>query len=179
MEKMYRPYGKEYLHVNDEKKLKIDNEYVEYLKSLAKKDQSGKCTMCLHNDIREHVHEMINIYPKNCYIRPHNHPFKVETKIMIEGKLLVIIFDETGVIQDKFIMEKNGIFTFRLDKGITHTNIPLTDVVFHEVIAGPYTGTNDNVFPEWAPEPLDAGRVAAYMEKLGKLTGFSFVGEYQ
>lgn len=152
MEVSYRPSGKDYLYVNDNHMLKIDREYVAYLKRLAQKDKTRKCTMCLHNDVRTGVHEMINVYPKGTYVRPHSHPFKTETKIIIEGMLQVIIFNENGKIVDKFVMEKDGIFTFRLDKGIIHTNIPLTDVVFHEVVEGPYTGKDDSVFPQWALE---------------------------
>ena len=166
MEERYRPGGKDYLYVNDNKALKIDNEYIEHLKELAKENNEGKCTMCLHNDIREHVHEMINVYPKGVYIRPHSHPFKTETKIIIEGKLQMIIFNHEGEIIDQFVLEKNGIFTFRLDKGIIHTNIPLTDAVFHEVIDGPVVGKDDSVFPDWAPELNDEIGIRKMMEKI-------------
>lgn len=168
MENLNRPASKSYLYVNDDRALKIDNNYISYLKSLAQKDKDRKCTMCLHNDTRNHVHEMINVYPKGMYVRPHNHPFKTETKIMIEGKLQVIIFEDTGDILDNFVMEKSGIFTFRLEKGIIHTNIPLTDCVFHEVISGPFIGKEDSVFPEWAPESDDKKSVNLYMKELEK-----------
>ena len=168
MENVYRPSGKEYLHVNDNGMVKVDSEYITYLKTLAQKDSSKKCTMCLHNDTRLHVHEMINVYPKGTYVRPHMHPFKTETKIMIEGKLLLVIFDDTGEITDKFVMDKDDIFTFRLDRGIIHTNIPLTDIVFHEIIEGPFVGKDDNVFPEWAPEQCDNDGVDRIMDRIMK-----------
>ena len=166
MEYSYRPGGKDYLHVNDNDKLKIDSEYIQYLKALAEKNADGKCTMCLHNDTREHVHEMMNVYPEGLYVRPHSHPFKTETKTIIEGRLLIVIFDESGNIQDKFVMEKNGVFTFRIGKGILHTNIPLTNVVFHEVTSGPFVGKDDSVFPEWAPEPHEEQKVKELMKGL-------------
>ncbi len=168
MDRLYRPCGKDYLHVNDNKALKIDDAYITQLKLLARQNDDKKCTMCLHDDIREHVHEMINVYPAKAYIRPHKHPFKTETKTIIEGKLKIIIFDDRGGILDEFVMEKNGIFTFRLDKGIIHTNIPLTDVVFHEVISGPFIGKDDSVFPEWSPEQTDQDGVRNIMDKIVK-----------
>lgn len=164
---MYRPGGKNYLHVNDNRALKIDKEYIDNLKLLANENEDRKCMMCLHNDIREHVHEMINVYPAETYVRPHSHPFKSETKIVIEGKLLLVIFDDLGEVADEFVMEKDGIFTFRLDKGIWHTNIPLTDVVFHEVIDGPFVGKDDSVFPEWAPALDDEEGIRKIMDKIG------------
>lgn len=173
MNTLYRPSGKDYLHVNDNKMLKIDKVYIEYLKTLAQKNSDRKCTICLHNDTREHVHEMINVYPQYSYIRPHSHPFKTETKMIIEGKLLVIIYDDTGKMLDEFIMEQGGIFTFRVDKGIIHTNIPVTDVVFHEIISGPFVGQDDSVFPQWAPEMEDTAKIEAYIRNIqDKLSEF-------
>lgn len=166
MDKEYRPGGKGYFHVNDEKILKIDKEYITYLKALAQKDDSGKCTMCLHNDIRAHVHEMVNVYPAGAYIRPHRHPFKTESRIIIEGKLLVVVFDETGEIADLYAMENDGIFFSRLDRGIIHTNIPLTDVVYQEVIEGPFVGKDDSVFPDWAPALDDEDGIRQIMSKI-------------
>lgn len=168
MENMYRPGGQNYLHVNDDKILKIDDEYIKYLKSLAHGNSSGKCTMCLHDDIREHVHEMVNVYPKGTYVRPHSHPFKTETKIIIEGKLLMVVFDNEGEILDEYVLERGGIFTARFDKGIIHTNIPLTDAVFHEVITGPFVGKDDSVFPEWAPELDDDNGIEQIMGRIYK-----------
>lgn len=165
-----RPGGdKKYFYVNDEKILKIDVDYIENLKNKAETNGCNRCTMCLHNDIHAKVHEMINVMHELEYIRPHAHPFKTETKIIVEGQLLMIIFDNDGRIVDRYIMQRNSgnsIFTTRIDRGIYHTNIPLTDVVFHEVITGPYVGKDDSVFPEWAPEVEDRERVESYLNHL-------------
>lgn len=171
MNNKYRPTGKDYLHVNDNSILKIDKSYITYLKDLAQNNIDRKCTMCLHNDTRAHVHEMINVYPKGAYIRPHSHPFKSETKILIEGKLYVIIFDDFGGILDEFIMEKDGVFIFRIEKEIIHTNIPLTDCVFQEVIEGPFIGKEDNVFPIWSPELDDKDGIEKIMDRIRQVKG--------
>lgn len=162
--KAYRPSGKDYLHVNDKKILKIDYAYIEKLKKLAENDVSGKCMMCLHNDIRDYVHEMVDVYPKGAYVRPHFHPIKIETKTIIEGRMLVVIFDANGGISDKIIMDKSGIFTVRLEKGVIHADIPLTDVVFHEIKTGPFEGKNDSVFPQWAPMDNDVSEIKKLMD---------------
>ncbi len=166
MNNAYRPKGKDYLFINDNKLLKMDGEYIASLKSLAQGNHDKKCTMCLHNDIRVHTHEMVNVYPKDTYVRPHSHPFKSETKIMIEGKLKVIIFNDNGKVMEQFVMNRDGIFTCRIDKGIIHTNIPLTDVVFHEVTEGPFVGKDDSVFPKWAPEADDSRAVELFMNSI-------------
>lgn len=166
MENMYRPGGKEYVHVNDNRILKIDKEYIEYLKLLAQKDCSGKCLMCLHNDIRANMHETMFVYSAGSYIRPHSHPIKTETTIVLEGKLQEVIFDDNGDILDKYVIDKDGIFTTRIDKGVIHNQVPLTDVIFYEVRSGPFTGKGDNIFPEWAPELDDEIGIRRLMDQI-------------
>ncbi len=166
MKKDYRPSGKDYLEVNDNKVLRIDREYIKYLKLLAEKNSMKRCTMCLHNDTREHVHEMIHVYPKGTYVRPHSHPFKTETKIIIEGTMLAMLFDLSGEILEKYIMEKEGVFAFRVDRGIVHSIIPLTDVVFYEATSGPFIGKNDSVFYGWAPEPDNETEIIKWIHSM-------------
>lgn len=157
MNENYRPGGRDYIFVNDDETLKIDDNYIKKLKKKAEAGNFPRLTMCLHNDVRAHVHEMIHVYKKHEYVRPHYHPQKTETKIILEGELLVLVYDAKGKVLERFIMSRDEgqIFTFRMDKGIIHTNIPLTDVVFQEVITGPYTGKDDSVFPEWAPSVMN------------------------
>lgn len=166
MKNMYRPGGKEYVHVNDNKILKIDKEYIEYLKLLAKQGSSRKCMMCLHNDTRANMHEMMFVYPAGSYIRPHSHQIKTETTIVIEGKLQEVIFDENGEIIDKYIIDKEGNFITRIDRGVIHTQIPLTDVIFYEAKPGPFTGKDDSIFPEWAPELDDEVGIRTIMDQI-------------
>lgn len=127
--------------------------------------------MCLHNDLRDNVHEMLQVFKKHEYVRPHFHPKKTETKIILEGKLLLVIYDVDGKKLDQFVMsrEQNSIFNCRLDKNVIHTNIPLTDVVFYEIISGPYLGNEDSVFPEWTYPNEDRQNVKSYMDDLLKI----------
>lgn len=168
MSECYRPGGKDYIYVNDDTKLKIDDHYIQQLKDTAKTNDFTRLTLCLHNDVRAHVHEMIHVYKKHEYVRPHYHPKKTETKIILEGELLVVIYNVEGSIIDKFVMskDKGNVFTFRMDKGIIHTNIPLTDVVFQEIITGPFVGKEDSVFPAWTPTMEDKEEINEYMRRL-------------
>ena len=165
---VYRPGGKDYVYVNDRRALKIDKAYIDELKKQARRNNYPRLTMCLHNDIRENVHEMIQVFKRHEYVRPHYHPKKTETKILLEGKLLVVIYDIDGQKLDQFVMsrDEDDIFMFRMDKGVIHTNIPLTDVVFQEIISGPYLGEADSVFPDWTIDGNDQGRVQKYIDDL-------------
>ena len=162
----YRPGGKDYIHVDDNRIQKIDEKYVTYLKLLAKQSSYGKCMMCFHDDIRKHAHEWINVYSKGTYVRPHFHPDKTETKLIIDGRMRVIIFDEAGVVIDDYVMEKESIFISRIDKGIIHMNIQLTDVVYYEVLDGPYAGKDDSIFPQWAPGCENEDGIREFMQRI-------------
>ena len=160
-EEAYRPKGKSYLCVNDDEILKIDSEYVTGLKERKSKNPENKCMLCLHNDIRASLHEMINVYDKGEYIRPHYHPNKTETKIVLEGNMMVILFDDDGVIKERIILsgKEKACFLLRIEKGIIHCSIPITDVVYYEATTGPYTGKDDSVYPEWAPAKENAKEI--------------------
>lgn len=82
--------------------------------------------------------------------------------------MLVVIYDANGEILDRFIMsrEENNIFMFRMERGIIHTNIPLTDVVFQEIVSGPYLGSGDSIFPEWTYDSDDIKDVQKYLGDL-------------
>lgn len=164
----FRPGGRDYIYVNDEKILKINQAYIENLKEKAHQGNQPRLTMCLHNDIRENVHEMIQVFKKHEYVRPHYHPEKTETKIVLEGKLLVVIYDMAGKKMQQFVMSRDerNVLIFRMDRGVVHTNIPLTDVVFQEIITGPYRGKDDSVFPEWTCDNHDAEGVRRYLNDL-------------
>lgn len=174
----FRPGGKNYVYVNDQRILKIDQAYIENLKNEARKSKYPRLTMCLHNDIRNNVHEMIQIFRKYEYVQPHYHPKKTETKIILEGRMLVVIYDTSGNKLDQFVMSRDegSAFMFRMDKGIIHTNIPLTDVVFQEITSGPYLGKDDSIFPDWTCHSDDTEGVQRYIDDLlrenGNIGGF-------
>jgi len=152
--------------------VKIDTELINSLKKTAAGNESRKVTLCLHKTHADGVHEMINVYPKGLYVRPHKHPIKTETKHMIEGKMIMLIFDDQGHVTDQFELAERtlgGCLAHRLEKNYFHSIVPLSDiVVFHEIINGPYTGIDDSLFPDWAPEITDQEGIKAFMGKIMK-----------
>lgn len=166
---MYRPKGKDYLLVNDNPELKINGEYLARLKMKQGSTVESKCTLCLHNDVRAGMHEMINVYAKGEYVRPHYHPNKTETKIMIEGRMLIVLFEANGDIRDRIMLsdDRKDCFLIRIDQGIMHSNIPLTNVIFYEATTGPYVGKGDSIFPVWAPEINQKEEISRLYAKLG------------
>ena len=94
----------------------------------------------------------------DAYVRPHKHIGKSESFHVIEGLLLVVVFDDEGSkIEDIPMgdMHSGELFYYRLPANLYHTVIPQQDfVVFHEVTNGPFD-RSDTVFAPWAPAEDD------------------------
>ncbi len=70
------------------------------------------------------------------------------------------------MVIDDYVMEKESIFISRIDKGIIHMNIQLTDVVYYEVLDGPYAGKDDSIFPQWAPGCENEDGIREFMQRI-------------
>ncbi|MCF7874382.1 MAG: WbuC family cupin fold metalloprotein [Candidatus Omnitrophica bacterium] len=152
---------------------KINKEDIKDLKEKARHATDGKARLCLHKSNENLLHEMIIVLRKGTYVRPHAHKKKTETFHLIEGRVKVIIFKESGLVKDSLVMDslvQKGDFICRLEEGVWHMVIPLSDFsVFHEVTNGPYLGKDDSVFAGWAPFTKEKDKVKLFMEEICRL----------
>lgn len=136
----------------------ISKKDIEDLKVLAKLNERQRIRICTHPKPDSNLHEMLIVHTKNCYVRPHKHPIKVESLSVIEGSARMIIFNDDGEVQDSFIMSDYSSghrFYNRIESPLYHMLIIESDFfVFHEVTEGPFL-KNSSVFPDWAPEYYD------------------------
>jgi len=137
---------------------KIDKSDIDKLKILSRSNPRKRIRICTHPDIGDNIHEMIIIHANGAYITPHKHIGKSESFHIIEGLLLVVIFDDQGNITEQIRMgdRESGLdFYYRLPEDHFHTVVPQSElVVFHEVTHGPFT-PEDTVFATWAPSEED------------------------
>ena len=80
----------------DESITKIDQVDIESLKALAAKNSRKRIRLCAHPDMQDNLHEMIIVHARDAYVRPHKHIGKSESFHVIEGLLLVVVFDDEG-----------------------------------------------------------------------------------
>jgi cupin fold WbuC family metalloprotein len=154
------------VYFNQEKIIKVDSNTIEGLKSKAKVNASGKYRLCMQHNSQDNLHEMFIVRKKGDYCRPDKHLYTTESHTIVDGAMLVIIFEEDGQIKELFELSKDKYHTYRIDTNMYHMQIPLTEqVVYYEVKLGPFTDKS-NIFPEWAPEPHDTEKVTAYMKEL-------------
>lgn len=151
---------------NQDSVIKISQEVIGQIKERANLNSSGKFRLCLQHSEQDKLHEMLIVHKKGGYYRPDKHLYTTESHIIIDGAMLVILFEDDGAIRDVFELSDRSYRTYRVDTNIYHMQIPLTEqVVYYEVKLGPFD-EKSNIFPEWAPMPQDKEGIDKYMREL-------------
>ena len=135
--------------------LKGDNRYFDNkLLSLFKTEliEEDIFRVLLHNDVQSELHNMIIALKRNKFIYPHKH-VKSESYQIIEGKMALIYFSQSGNIENYVILSINAHLISRVDKNQYHAIIVLSDyVIYHETRVGPFESKNDSTTPSWLEE---------------------------
>lgn len=156
------------VYFNPNSLIRINDEVITELKEKAKANKNGRYRLCMQHSAQDTLHEMFIVRPGKDYGRPDKHLHTTESHTIIDGVMLVILFEEDGRLKEVFELSKEKYHTYRIDTDIYHMQIPLTNqVVYYEVKSGPFT-EETNIFPEWAPDPNEQEKVAAYMQELEK-----------
>lgn len=154
------------VYFNQDSLIKIDKKTIDMLKVKAKGNANGKYRLCMQHCSQDKLHEMFIVRSKGDYGRPDMHLHTTESHTIVDGAMLVVLFEEDGQIREVFELSKEGYQTYRIDTNIYHMQIPLTEqVVYYEIKSGPFT-KDTNIFPEWAPDPSDQQKVSEYMREL-------------
>lgn len=144
----------------------ITEELIDELEHKAINHPLKKYRYCLHQNPESSLHEMIIVTTKYDMKYPDKHLYTTESNIILRGKLLVVFFDEKGVIEDAFVLDPDNIFYYRCEKNKYHMTIPLTDIaVYIEIKEGPFD-EKSNEFPDWAPDRNDAEKMRAFNENV-------------
>jgi cupin fold WbuC family metalloprotein len=117
-------------------------------------------------------HRLLNAIEPGSYIPPHHHidPEKEETIILLQGKLGVVFFDESGkVTQLAILSPEDDAIGVNIPHGEFHTLVSLeSGTVFFESKAGPYRALTEEERAPWAPgEGSDES--AAYLAELREI----------
>ena len=153
---------------NQDSLIKVDDKLIKEIKEKAKSGDSGRYRLCLQHSAQDCLHEMFIVRSRDDYGRPDMHLHTTESHTIVEGVMWVILFEENGEIREAFELSDKGYRTYRIDTGIYHMQIPVSDqVVYYEVKLGPFT-QETNIFPEWAPQADDKENVDRYMKDLRK-----------
>ena len=131
-------------------------ETIEELKRIALEHPMRRSRLLLHHAPTDPTHEMIIVAHKSTYIRAHRHPaHKSESYHILEGKMNVNIYDDSGAIRDVVRLAADGseALMIRVQGGTWHEPVPVTEwMVYHEVYSGPFEKSVDVEYASWAPE---------------------------
>lgn len=147
--------------------LLIDREWIDSL--VEESVENGDCNarICMHSSPDANFHEMLILEREGFYFRPHKHFEKGESWHIIEGKLVVLIFNDEGKVIRRGTMGQDGLFLGRVGINQWHTLIPLTEyAIYHEAKPGPFLGTSDSIYPDWAPDNSDELEAQKYLTNL-------------
>ena len=132
----------------------VNNKIIEEIKIEALKSSRQMARLLMHLSHEDLVQEMLIAMGKNCLVTPNSSIGKSESLQVLEGRLLLVIFDEDGNIfksEEMAPAGENFSSIYRLNSTPWHTMIPLTEtVVVHETLQGPFESFSGNV-PSWIP----------------------------
>lgn len=149
--------------------IKINQELVRQITNEAIVSPRLRKNFNLHKDAGDLLQRLINAMEPGTYVQPHKHenPDKREIFLVITGTLLVIEFDEKGLITNHIILSRqSGNFGVEIAERTFHTIISLEKgSVAFEAKDGPYDPSDDKHFATWAP-PENSPDCEAYIHAI-------------
>lgn len=171
LNKKYQKINDEVLYTKDQITI-LEGEDIKKIKELSSKNPRKRIRLCGHLSQENLLHEMIIIHQKDAYIRPHKHIGKSESIHIIEGEVDLIIYNETGDIQQVIKMGEYSSgkqFYCRMATSVYHTLIIRTDfLVFHETTNGPLNPVQ-TIFADWSPLESDSENINKFMSELDNM----------
>ena len=128
-------------------KLNLDN-----LMSQAASSERKRINYNFHKDSSDAINRLCISMLKMSYVRPHCHPQKWELMVALSGKIGVLIFDDSGIVIDKFILSSEDTLIFEMAPGTCHTLYSISETSsFFEVTPGPSKPIALEDFAVWSP----------------------------
>jgi len=123
--------------------------------------------LLLHKDSKEALHEMLIMHSSGTYIRPHINDGTDKSFLIIDGEMIVVVFQNDGSILHKHrlsAVDKETSFMIRLNEPLFHTLYILSkNVLFLETVLGPHYETR---YADFAPHPDETISAQEYLEWL-------------
>lgn len=139
----------------------ITNKITNPLLQEAEKSNRKRKNLNFHQKFSDRIHRMIHATNPETYVQPHKHenPDKMETFIILKGRVLVIEFSKKGEILDHLILDSaTGNYGVEIPSKTWHTLLTLEpNSLVYEIKDGPWNPTDDKDFASWAPTEGDIG----------------------
>jgi cupin fold WbuC family metalloprotein len=112
----------------------------------------------IHEAAADPVQRYFVVALRDSYFRPHRHPTKIETALVLKGRFDLVTFDDGGAIVGRFgVGEGASSFGYETPEATWHTLVVQSaSTAFFEVKEGPYDPATVVEFARWAPAEGDA-----------------------
>ena len=149
---------------NSKELLFINSEIVAQIKNEAQQSSRLMARLLMHLSHEDPVQEMLIAMGRECVVTPNRSVGQSESLQVVEGELLLVVFNDNGEPIQKVEMGSPGsgkTFLYRLCSTPWHTMIPLTKmVVVHETLQGPFKNSSEPL-PDWIP--VDSAGMRQFM----------------
>ena len=151
----------------------VDNDFLEKLSSQAKASNRLRKNYNFHESMDDPIQRLLNAFEPNSYVQPHRHlnPDKREVFVVLCGRLLIVTFNDSGLIKEHVILDRSkGIYMVEIGVGEWHMVVGLEEgTVVYEIKDGPYSVMDDKDFASWAPSEKDSDALKYLNQILGQL----------
>lgn len=132
------------------------------------RDARGSARYNLHGSPADELHCMVILQPGRTYSQPRMHKFKAKSFHILVGEMVVVSFTDDGGVSTLHHLSAGKTLIVRIAPGIQHTNYSISEeVVYHEVIAGPYErAEDDRCYADFAPATEDQVSGQAWIERI-------------
>lgn len=120
--------------------------------------ERGRVNHNFHAGPADNPHRFLNALTRGSYCAPHRHaaPPKAESFLVLSGEVLVVIFDDSGEVQEHHVLGRAGLLGIDIVPGAWHTIAAVSPTaVCYEVKPGPWDPATDKEFAPWAPREGD------------------------
>ncbi len=121
-----------------------------------------------HHNLHESPADLVQRYfvvaLRDSYFRPHRHPAKGETALVLRGRIDVLMFDSSGSVVARYAMGEGAPnLGYETPQGTWHTLVlQSASAAFFETKEGPYDPATAVEHAPWAPAEGDA-QARAYL----------------
>lgn len=145
----------------------VDSHWIAKVKEHAAAEPLGRSRLNMHHDESDQVQEMLIAFRGDSLVQPHRHRGKSESIHVMEGRALIVFFDDEGRMTRRLTVGAAGTGLpplYRMSSEDWHVVIPLEkSLVVHETSTGPFVRNTDPP-PPWAPK--DEEDLRAFIAKV-------------
>ncbi|MBB5190564.1 cupin fold WbuC family metalloprotein [Silvimonas terrae] len=129
----------------------IDRDQLALLAASAAASPRLRANHNMHPELADPIQRLAIAMEPGTYVRPHRHPHTWELLFPLQGRFLVLHFDEAGVVVDRAILGEDTAI-LETPAGTWHAVLSLDEggVIF-EVKHGPYMPIAADDYTTWSP----------------------------